>query len=296
MQHNMNSIIKRKILLENSIDRHNKKTWGTLTATTFFIKISLTQSIDDMGLFTDMEFIPKESYTSEPDYSVLTNKLNSLGVSFPFMNNTPTPYFNTVTTPESLWRVLRYPAKNVNYFYNYSFTPVTAFTESRIEDVRTYDISVPFKVGFDMNKDFYENYENNTILGVDRLVYNGEPKIYVFDASYDTNLGTVNQKTGLYFQDFNTTRIVLIDGENVSVPVTTVRYIAEGSNETNTSLSALRKEEYLFGKISRPEVQNDVFIDRGKNSVLDKHLRLSEIRNIKGLEKYGNGFYKLNKQ
>ena len=289
-------VIKRKILLENSIDRHNKKTWGTLTASTFFVKILLTQSIDDMGLFTDIEFLPKEVSSSEPDYSLLTDKLHDLGITFPFMNGVTNPYFNTVTTPQNLWRVLRYPMKNVNYFYNYTYTPVTAYTESRIEDIRTYDIAVPFKVGFDMSKDFYENYEGDTILGVDRLISDADPKVYVFDASYDSDLGTPNQKTGLYFEDFKKTRIVEIDGVSKTIPITTVRYISEGSNETNTSLSAITKEEYLFGKVFRPEVQNDVFIDRGKNSVLDKHLRLSEIRNIKGLERYGNGFYKLDKQ
>jgi hypothetical protein len=61
-------------------------------------------------------------------------------------------------------------------------------------------------------------------------------------------------------------------------------------------LSALTKEEYLFGIISPPEVQSDVFIDRGATSVLDMHLRLSEIGNISELTRYGNGFYKLNKQ
>ncbi len=291
----MNSIIKRKILLENSIDRHNKKTWGTLTATTFFVKILLTQTIDDMGLFTDMEFLPKEKSSDPADYTILENKLLSLGLSFPFMNS-QTPYFNTVTTPQRLWSVLRFPTKTVDDFYNYTYTPITAFTESRIEDVRTYDIAVPFKVGFDMNKELYDNYEGNTILGVDRLVSNADPKVYVFDASDDSDLGTSTQITGLYFEDYTRTRRVQKDGRLTNIPITTVRYIGEGLNQTNTSLSAITKEEYLIGKISRPEVQNDVFIDRGKNSVLDKHLRLSEIRNIKGLEKYGNGFYKLTKQ
>jgi hypothetical protein len=40
---------------------------------------------------------------------------------------------------------------------------------------------------------------------------------------------------------------------------------------------------------------SDVFIDRGVISVMDMHLRLSEIKDIKQLERYGNGFIKLNK-
>jgi hypothetical protein len=62
------------------------------------------------------------------------------------------------------------------------------------------------------------------------------------------------------------------------------------------SLSALTKEEYLFGIISPPEVQSDVFIDRGITTVMDKHLRMSEIKNLGQLSRYGNGFYNLTKQ
>jgi len=288
-------VIKRKILLENSIDRHSHHNWGTITASTFYIKILITQNIDDMGLFTDMEYIPKEKSSTPANYSVLINKLNGLGLSFPFMTN-QIPYFNTLTTPVNLWSVLRFPEKVESYYYNYVNSVITGLTESRIEDVRSYDLSTPFKVGFDMNKELYENYEGNNILGVDRIISYGEPKTYVFDASDDSDLGTDQQKTGLYFEDFSGNTIVTIDGVNQRVNKTTVRYIGEGFNQTNISLSALTKEEYLFGKISPPEVQNDVFIDRGINSVLDKHLRLSEIRNIKELENYGNGFYKLKKQ
>jgi hypothetical protein len=73
------------------------------------------------------------------------------------------------------------------------------------------------------------------------------------------------------------------------------RFITEGWNQTNTSLSALGKEEFLFGIISRPEVENDVFIDRGVTPVLDYHLRLSEIKNLGQLQQYGNGYYKIDR-
>ena len=49
-------LIKRKIVLEDSTDRnYNSSTWGTVTASTFYINVFLTQNIDDMGLFTDLE-------------------------------------------------------------------------------------------------------------------------------------------------------------------------------------------------------------------------------------------------
>ncbi len=45
-------VLKRKILLENSVDKsYESKDWGGLTASTFYIKIILTQKMDDMGIF-----------------------------------------------------------------------------------------------------------------------------------------------------------------------------------------------------------------------------------------------------
>ena len=54
-------------------------------------------------------------------------------------------------------------------------------------------------------------------------------------------------------------------------------------------------QEYLFGVIFQPEVKSEVFIERGITSVMDKHLRLSEIKDLNELSRYGNGLYTLNK-
>ena len=98
----------------------------------------------------------------------------------------------------------------------------------------------------------------------------------------DPNIGTINQQTGLLFSDYTGT-----------TNFTTFSYISEGWNMTNTSLSALTKEEYLFGIISRPEVKSDVFIDRGIVSIFDKHLKMSEITNLGQLTRYDNGYYNI---
>jgi hypothetical protein len=51
-------LIKRKILLEDSIDRnYDSLTWGQVTATTFYINVMVTQNIDNMGMFKDITFI-----------------------------------------------------------------------------------------------------------------------------------------------------------------------------------------------------------------------------------------------
>jgi hypothetical protein len=101
----------------------------------------------------------------------------------------------------------------------------------------------------------------------------------------------------LQYKDYTgQTRTVIIDGAKKKTFVTSFSYVGEGINETNVSISALTKEEYLFGIISPPEVQSDVFIDRGITTVMDKHLKMSEIKNLGELIRYGNGYYKLTRE
>ena len=50
---------------------------------------------------------------------------------------------------------------------------------------------------------------------------------------------------------------------------------------------------YLFGITSSPTVVNDLFIDRGRNAVIQSHMQLGEIKNMTDLINYGNGFYNL---
>jgi len=286
-------VIKRKILLENSIDRtFNSPNWGSITADTFFINVFLTQNIDDMGLFTDIEYFSANTSNPTPvDYSILTNKLISSGYTFPFMSGLMV-YPTGLTETDEV--TLRLPSKTESDFYNYSGLTLTGITDSKIDDLKSYGQLIRYRLGFDMQSETYTNYENITINGVSRITSTSEPKVYVFDAVNDSTIGTANQIYGLQYADYsgNTS----IDNQNSITQLANFRYIGEGQNETNVSLSALTKKEYLFGIISPPEVKNDIQIDRGVTSVMELHLRLSEIKDLGELSRYGNGFYNLTKQ
>lgn len=289
-------LIKRKILLENSIDRTNKKTWGTLSASTFYINVMLTQNVDDMGLFIDSEYIKKDVVNNPVDYSVLTQKLTQLGYTFPFMLGAQ-PQSTDLLANNSEKVSLRFPSKSEVNFYNFGNISVTGSTDSKIEDVRSYAKDNPFRILFDTTTETYINYKGDTVNGVDRIKMKGEPTTYVFDTPNDINLGTQNQVSGIQYMDYSGfVRTIKTELGTETIPRTDFRYVTEGWNETNTSLSALTKEEYLFGIISPPEVESDVFIDRGTTSVTDLHLRLSEIKNLDQLSRYGNKLYKINRQ
>lgn len=55
--------------------------------------------------------------------------------------------------------------------------------------------------------------------------------------------------------------------------------------------SNIIKNDYLFGISSDPIIKGDIFIDRGTNAAIEKHLKLIEVKTLQDLENYGNGFF-----
>jgi len=76
----------------------------------------------------------------------------------------------------------------------------------------------------------------------------------------------------------------------------TTLFVVKTSGMTSDMMicSAITKNEVLLNVIDEPEVQSDVFIERGKQSGLESIIRLGEVDNVGDLEKYGYGFFKIN--
>ena len=76
----------------------------------------------------------------------------------------------------------------------------------------------------------------------------------------------------------------------------TTVFIVDSSGFTSDwiVMSGLTKNEALINIIDEPEVQSNVFIERGKNSGIESVVRLGEIDNINELINYGYKFYKIN--
>ena len=76
----------------------------------------------------------------------------------------------------------------------------------------------------------------------------------------------------------------------------TTLFVVETSGITSDMLvcTAITKNELLLNVIDEPEVQSDVFIERGKQSGLESIIRLGEVDNVGDLQKYGYGFFKVN--
>lgn len=282
-------IIKRKISLDNFISR-DPKNWGEMTADSFKINLFITQDSDDMGIMTDLDFVPKSN--TAPNYKILRDKLVAMGAFFEFMNGGT---FETNVNDVSL--NTRHPDKeHSDYFAKGGI--ISGLTEDRLDVVKSYDRNFTYKPLFDVEKGVYLDYEGNTIDGVTRVNENNDlnPITYSEDVDInDPNIGTIKQGTGIFFRTYED-RVRQVNTPNFGltfIPTTQMYYQSQGFNETNTLLEAETKEEYLFGITMPPEVQNDVFIDRGRVTILQSHLQLGEITNLGDLVNYGNGFYKI---
>ena len=279
--------IKRKISLEELTSRKADSTWGTITEPYIYLNVFISQNYDDMGIFTDYPYIQLNGTT--PDYSILENKLISEGYNFPFMSGDTVGTIITATT---------YTARDINsgvtdYYINNG--TLTAETDSKITYLESYDVNNPYKLNFDIEKGVYNNFEGVQIDGRSRVTDITNPYIYVIDTNLDINIGTSSQTSGFLYGDYE-----IQDYPNtplfVNNIITTVQFQSEGFNETNTSLSALTKVEYLLGITETPRVDDDVVIDRGDTSPLESHLRLVEIDTLDQLTTYANGFYNIIKQ
>jgi hypothetical protein len=71
---------------------------------------------------------------------------------------------------------------------------------------------------------------------------------------------------------------------------------SSGLTQNDLILSAITKNEALLNVIDEPEVQTNIFIERGKITGLEQIERLGEVDNIGDIEKYGYGYFKVQKQ
>ena len=69
-----------------------------------------------------------------------------------------------------------------------------------------------------------------------------------------------------------------------------------GFTKEEVIFEVLSRNEHFLGFIEEPTIYSDVFVERGKQGVMEMNLRLGEIENISELSVYGNGYFKVKKQ
>jgi hypothetical protein len=161
---------------------------------------------------------------------------------------------------------------NINDFYSYNYTTVpfliSGYTQSTINDLSVYGpkyalLGGNFKVGIQVTG---TSQTVGTVWGPD-----------------PTNTYTAYTINNINYYDYN-------DG-------TTIYFLySSGFTQNDLILSAITKNEALINVIDQPEVQTDIYVERGKNSALERVERLGEVDNVGDLQKYGYGFFNVEKQ
>lgn len=168
------------------------------------------------------------------------------------------------------------PTDLLSLTFDIPYTQITGFTQNYGND-------------YDYNAD---NYTGTTVfLAITKSRIN-EKKLY--GGTYTGLTTGVTEVNGLDY-DFtgytidNLNYIDLSDGFTY-VSGNTINFATE-----DDFLKKLTRNEHYLGFITEPLVYSDVFIQRGKNSVSEFNLRLSEINSVGELMNYGNGYFNIKK-
>lgn len=79
----------------------------------------------------------------------------------------------------------------------------------------------------------------------------------------------------------------------IDYPDGTTIFSVQSSGLTLLDCQIITKDDTFMNVIEQPQVYSDVFIERGKNSVLEYMNRIGEVDNIGDMQKYGYGFFNI---
>jgi hypothetical protein len=246
------------------------------------------------------------NYTSSYSSSINTGIMGSFDVSI---------YLNSPWSNQRLTKTIIVPTSSVvenpfgyftgytlangslpTYLYGYEYqTGSTAITtgktftfmamgKSRLGEFRQYGTT-----SFSTEVEIQPTYTGYTINGLYYMDYpDGYTKITgsVPNYVYDLTGYTYNSTGGTETYKFN-----LGSGSNF-----TPEYLDDRDITNYIINHRLTRNEHFLGFIDDPQVYSDIFVERGKQGVMENNLRLGEIDNMDELEIYGNGYFKVRKQ
>ena len=263
----------------NSVTLYNTSgdyTVSYLDFTTFYVDWgdnSPTQQLTSSSL--------THTYLANNDYTITLSGSNPWGVTIIEKPITIPLQSVTITNPNG--NIVFVPQQgnwaNIPLSYDYIYTldsnntipyqissnwttipfPISGFTKSKLIDLKRWG-SIPYTVGYVFNK-------NNQVFGQVNLI------------TADVTGYTIN----------NVDYYDLINGKTL--------YVVNGSGLTANDIvaSAITKNEYLLDFVMAPEIQTDIYVERGKYSAFESLQRLGEVDNIGDMVRYGYGFFKINK-
>jgi hypothetical protein len=142
---------------------------------------------------------------------------------------------------------------------------VSGYTQSSVADLRVYGKKTLLVDGY-----YNQGVQITGTTGVVGTYWGGKTSGAKLYTGYTIN--------GVDYYDYN-------DGTTV--------FVVSGVTPIDTVCEPIVKNEALLNVIDEPEVQSNVFIERGKVSGLESMERLGEVDNLGDLEKYGYKFFNI---
>lgn len=199
---------------------------------------------------------------------------------------------DTPWTNEQIIKIVKVPSIDPNIIEN----SLGTFTNLSIP---TYGNNIPESINYLNDLDNTNNNNDTTFryigIGGSRLE---ELKKYGEDNYEGITSGTdeIGPFTGYTFEYTNGNGIMTLYYKDYNDGITMITGSTVGFYKEEIFETMLTRNEHFLGFIDDPTVFSDVFVERGKQGVMEKNLRLSEIDNIGELVVYGNGYFKIRKQ
>ena len=228
------------------------------------------------------------NYTQSGPFTITMSGMSPWGINV-VTKNVEVPYTNiTITDPKGT-------ANFIPSGGSWSGTPLSydyLFTGDSICDVNVqgseFNTVVPILIS---------GYTTSTIN--DLSVYGNAKKLFAGQFLLEQVVSGSNNSVGVVYTPdplVNYTAYTINNVDYYDFSDGTTIFVVETSGLTSDMIvcSAITKNEVLLNVIDEPEVQSDVFIERGKQSGLESIIRLGEVDNVGDLVKYGYGFFKVN--
>jgi hypothetical protein len=274
VDNNSDGILYGKVLdiktdgMGNPLKDNNSTYLNNLIPNTIDVDIELVQSFDDMGIFTDMDFIGIGGGTKPADFNPFTNG------RLPGLSDTDYELDGITVTGETDDRKL---LTVQSYVFDINGDPI-------------------YKKDLNMAQDLHNTFDGVTNTpsanGVDEI-------LYVIGGEADHTDGDGNDfyvnGTGILFRTKKTeySDKTYKNGKVDRWKKTTFSHTDGGrKTETNMSLSAIFKQEEFSGVVFPPEVEDNVFIIRGGDDIFERNAIMAEIKTSNDIDEYRDGYLK----
>lgn len=148
-----------------------------------------------------------------------------------------------------------------------------------------------------VTQNYINDYDNTNVTGTTQIYFAamGRSRVSELKKYGETNyqnITTGSDTVGSY-TGYTIDNLSYRDYEDGTTTITGSTTNFEIEDEFDKMLT---RNEHFIGFIDEPTIYSDVFVERGKQGVLEMNLRLGEIDNIGELSVYGNGFFQVKKQ